>query len=507
MLEQPFIFHIENASKAYNGVPALTDASLTLRGGEVHGLIGENGAGKSTFIKLLAGVTTPDILHITRNGKQVSITSATDAYATGLRFIHQELHIVPGLSVAENIFMSHAYPRRFGVFVDWGKLNTMAQAVLEQLGITHIDVRQNAGNLRVGDAMLMKIASAFVGDETQNGIYVMDEPTAALTTAEADILFAVIDRLREQGNAILYVTHRLDELFQIAQRVTVLRDGEVVGSNLIAAVTSDDLIQQMTGREMTNLFPPSESTPSDSIRLDVRDFQTDIIQDATFSLRAGEIVGVAGLNGSGRSELLRGLIGADTKIGGSIWLNGQALPAMNPAKAWQTGIAFVPEERRSQGLILTQSIVDNVVLPHLTHTSYGDVLLNRGRERQISQETGETVHLKAQSTAQHVKELSGGNQQKVVFARTMVQNIQVLLLDEPTRGIDVGAKYDIHRLIRQFAAQDIGILMVSSELSELLGMCDRILIMKNRRVIGEVEPSGLSETDLLRLCYGESDPA
>jgi ribose transport system ATP-binding protein len=503
-------FSIQHASKAYHSIPALIDVDLTLLGGEVHGLIGENGAGKSTLIKLMAGVLAPDTMLVQFNDKVVDLRSPTDAYKLGLRFIHQELHIVPGLSVAENIFVSHPYPRAAGIFVNWRKLNQMAEAVLHQLGIDHIDVRQNAAQLSSVDAMLIKIASAFIGDSVSNLqqsgglIYVMDEPTSALTHVEAELLFRVLETLRQQGCAILYVTHRLNELFKIAQRVTVMRDGEVIASHTTVEVTADDLIREMTGRAVKNSFPPRENPHSEDVRLSVQNFSTVNVHDINFTLREGEIVGIAGLNGAGRSELLHGLFGADTCEGGTLTLDGIVLPRLSPTTAWDYGIAYVPEERRSQGLILTQSISDNMLLPHLASTSIGSALLHPARERRISQQSGETVRLKATSIQQHVQQLSGGNQQKVVFARAMVRPPRVLMLDEPTRGIDVGAKFDIYRLIRQFSAQGVSILMVSSELSELIGLCDRILIMRQQRLVDEVSPVGLTEEALLNLCYGNT---
>ncbi|MDQ7026096.1 MAG: sugar ABC transporter ATP-binding protein [Anaerolineae bacterium] len=508
--QTPLELSIYQANKAYNGIPALIDAQITLRGGEVHGLIGENGAGKSTLIKLLAGVLSPDSMRVTFNEQPVELKTPQDAYQLGLRFIHQELNIVPSLSVAENIFLSHPYPRIGGVFVNWRKLNQMAQDVLHQLGVYHINVRQNAAQLSSGDAMLMKIASAFIGDDfanlRQTGglLYIMDEPTASLTNVEADILFDVIDTLRQQGCAVLYVTHRLNELFKIAQQITVMRDGEVVGSHQMTDVTADDLIREMTGREMENVYPPRAVEAKGAIRLEVQNFSTAHVHDINFTLREGEIVGIAGLNGSGRSELLQGLMGADARESGTIYLEGQRLPRLSPTLAWEYGIAYVPEERRSQGLILTQSIAHNITLPHLAETTHGMGLLNHSREHLISQETSHDVQLRAVNTHQRVKQLSGGNQQKVVFARTMVKQARVLLLDEPTRGIDVGAKFDIYSLMRQFSAQGVSILMVSSELDELINMCDRILIMRQHSFVDEVVPTGLNEETLLSLCYGNA---
>ena len=508
-----FTLSIRQANKSYHGIPALIEAHLDLHSGEVHGLIGENGAGKSTLIKLLAGVLAPDSIQIFFNDTPVSLHNATDSYQLGLRFIHQEVNIVPHLSVAENIFLSHPYPRKAGIFVDWGKLNQLAANVLQQLGVTHIDVTRLAARLSSGDIMLIKIASAFIGDDfshlRDSGgiIYVMDEPTAALSGEDASMLFSVIQSLKDQGCAVLYVTHRLDELFEIAQRVTVMRDGQVVATHDIESTSTQALIREMTGREMQQIYPPREAPPSDKVVLVVNELTTPYVSDVSFRLNEGEILGIAGLNGSGRSELLRGLVGADPILTGHVRLDGQPLEHLNPTAAWDAGIAYVPEERRTQGLILSDSVNDNMILPHLEAFSTGSIFLNRPYEHRTSGQLGESVQLKAVSTRQHVKQLSGGNQQKVVFARAMAQTPRIILLDEPTRGVDVGAKFDIYRLIRRLSAQGVSIIMVSSELNELIGLCDRMLVMRDQRVVDIVSAQHMTEATLLTLCYGDLEKA
>lgn len=501
----PALLQIEHASKSYNGVPALMDAELTLHSGEVHALIGENGAGKSTLIKLLAGVVAADQFDVSMRGEPVKISSPQTATALGLRFIHQELNVVRTLSVAENIFTNQPYPSIIGTFVNWRALYKEARDILSATGITHINPREMMSRLSPGDQMLVKIASAFTGmqsGETAN-VYVMDEPTASLTGEEAATLFRVIDRLKSQGCAILYVSHRLDEIFAIAQKVTVMRDGRVITTQNIENTSPPELIQLMTGRDLKHVYPARDLPYPETILLDVHGLSTHAVHNISFSVRHGEIVGIAGLNGSGRTELLRAIGGADRLTGGSITLDGDAISLNSPTQAWKRGIALVPEERRSQGLVISRSIADNISLPHLHDFSFGGAFLNHRLERNISQESGETVKLKATGTDQTVRELSGGNQQKVVFARALVKTPKVLLLDEPTRGVDVGAKYDIYALIRQISAQGTGILMVSSELPELLGMCDRILVLKDGQMIAEVSPEGMSEGDLLMLCYGQ----
>jgi ABC-type sugar transport system ATPase subunit len=512
--DQPTLLQITRANKSYNGVPALIDAALELQAGEVHALMGENGAGKSTLIKLIAGVTPPDSIQIERRGQPVAIHSPQHAFDHGLRFIHQELNVVRRLSVAENIFLGQPYPTRIGLLVDWRKLNDAARFVLEQIGVTHIKTRELMAHLSTGDQMLVSIARAFAGDdviaaesaesnETGASVYVMDEPTAALSGEEVALLFGVINRLRERGSAVLYVSHRLEEVFQIADRVTVMRDGRVVATQPIAETTPAELIRQMTGRDLQHVYPPRMTSHGDDIRLEARSIQTDSVRDVNFTLKAGEILGVAGLNGSGRTELLRALMGADRLKAGEIWLDGERLPGLSPSSAWERGIVFVPEERRSQGLIMTRTVGNNVTLPQLRHFSRGNLLLDHRRERQISRDMGESVRLKAEGSYQSVRELSGGNQQKVVFARALTQPPRVMLLDEPTRGVDVGAKYDLYALIRRISEAGTGVIMVSSELPELIGLADRLLIMRDGRLVDDVPNQGLTEEKLLALCYGE----
>ncbi len=496
------LLSIRSASKTYGSSPALIDASLDLLPGQVHALMGENGAGKSTLIKILAGVVTPDHVEIRLQDRPVNIHNPQDAFTLGLRFIHQELNVVSQLSVAENIFVSLPYPRRAGFLVDWPRLHADATQVLAQLGIHHIDPRQPIARLSPGDQMLVKIASAFVGaDQSNASIYVMDEPTAALTGDETARLFHVISELKAKGCAVLYVTHRMEEVFQICDTVTVMRDGRVVETRPIQGTTPNDLIRLMTGRQLEQTYPARLAPIGQAVVLDVRDLSTRRIGGIRFQLRAGEILGVAGLTGAGCSELLRALIGAERCLTYDVLLDDHLLPPLSPARAWEAGFAYVPEERRAQGLMLSRTIRDNITLPHLQRLSRGGVFLNRAAERGASSAVSQSVQLRATGTEQITRQLSGGNQQKVLFARAMMQTPRVLLLDEPTRGVDVGAKFDIYSLIRNFSARGAAILLASSDLNELLGLCDRILVMRKRRQAALVEAAGLSAHDLLTLCY------
>ncbi|MCB1516595.1 MAG: sugar ABC transporter ATP-binding protein [Hyphomicrobiaceae bacterium] len=469
------LLELSNVSKAYAGTPALRQVDLKIEAGEVHALMGENGAGKSTLIKILAGVVAPDSATIRMDDRLVSIDDAAKAHRLGFRFIHQELNVVPSLSVAENIVMGQRYPRRAGIFVDWKKLNSVAADALRRLGVTHIDPRVKMASLSTGDRMLAKISAALLSaDGAPARLYVMDEPTAALTREESEQLFRVLNEIRAAGNSVLYVSHRIDEVMALCDRATVLRDGQSIDSGMLSEITHDDLVAMMTGRKVTETYPAQVAPPSDETAY----------EGHGLSVRKGEILGLAGLSGSGQTELLRRIFG-------------------RPASAWRRGIAYVPKERRSEGLVLTRPIFENITLPHLKTHSLGGAFLAPGRERGFATSMGDDVKLRATSTRQLVQQLSGGNQQKVVFAKALSGEPDLLLLDEPTRGVDVGAKYDIYSVIREMTAKGMAVILASSDLPELLGLCDRIAVMRNGSISIIVE-AGLSEDALLNLCYGRA---
>ena len=496
------LLSLANVSKAYAGVPAIVDASLELEAGEVHALMGENGAGKSTLIRILSGVVQPDSCIAMMDGKPARLDSPPAAFGHGLRFIHQELNVVPQLSVAENIFLGQRYPRRLGAFVDWRKINARALEALGRLGISHVEPRRKMARLSTGDQMLVRIAGTLVSDPSRPAsIFVMDEPTAALTGEEAERLFAVIAELRASGCAILYVSHRMDEVMRICDRVTVMRDGRTVKTMPVAATDKKEIIRLMTGRDVADAYPPRTSPVAETVALDVRNLSGEHVSGVAFSLRKGEILGVAGLANAGQSELLRALIGADPAQAQDLELNGSRLAIAHPGAAWRRGFAYVPRERRGEGLVLSRGISDNVTLPHLAGTSRLSVFLDRGRERAVADDLGRRVRLKAARLSQLCRELSGGNQQKVVFARALAGSPSILLLDEPTRGVDVGARFDIYTLMRELTAAGASILMSSSDLPELLGLCDRILIMREGRQHAIVDAAGLGPDGLLHLFY------
>ena len=485
--------------KTYGQTRALDGAALELRGSEIHALMGENGAGKSTLIRILAGLEVPDAGQITLNGAPVTLTSPAAAEGLGLRFLHQELQIVPALSVAENMHLAHPYPSYGLGLVRWGALRASANAALQRLGISHIDPRATMGDLGPGDQMLTRIAATLVDTKGHRPwAYVLDEPTAALTGAEAERLFAALHTLRAAGHAILYVSHRMDEVLRLSDRVTVLRDGRHVSTKGRDQVNRDQIIQDMTGRDFATLYPPA-SAPKESVPLlQVRGLQAGILRDIAFTVNAGEVLGLAGLSGSGRNHLLRALIGAVPRQG-QVLVKGVQL-GHSPAEAWSAGLAYVPRERRAEGLMLLHPLADTVALPHMPALSTAGFVRRSWIARLVAR-LAKSVRLKAQSQAQVAAELSGGNQQKVLFARALAGPPVVLLLDEPTRGVDVGAKFDIYATIRGLTAQGVGVVMVSSDLPELIGLCDRIGILQGGRLTQMLPAAGLTEGALLALCY------
>ena len=502
------LLDISHLAKAYAGVPALRDASLSVASGEVHALMGENGAGKSTLIRILAGATQADGGTITIDGVSADIRSPGDAHRLGLRFIHQELSFIPELSVAENIFLGKPYPKRFGFLAAWSELNRRARAALAALDITTIDPAIKMARLSTGDQMLVKIAAAFVEEDGETAkLYVMDEPTAALTGDESERLFRVIAGLKTRGRGIIYVSHRMDEVMRIADRVTVLRDGETVASLPIGETSKAGIIEMMTGRTIAEAYPARLSRPGETVALKASGLMASGIRDIDFSLHRGEIMGISGLAGAGQSELLRVLIGASRLKSGTLELDGRPLKVGEPADRWAAGIAYVPRERRREGLLPRASVTDNTVLPHLRALSRAGLFRNRKLALQQARDMGMRVRLKSTGPQQSVFELSGGNQQKVVFARAVLGAPSVLLLDEPSRGVDVGAKFDIHTLLRELAASGTAVIVASSDLPELLGICDRILIMQDGAQTALVSAEGLTQAGLLTLSFGGSETA
>ncbi len=484
--------------KTFGAARALNGAALDLRGGEVHALMGENGAGKSTLIRILAGLDVADSGTITLDDAPLRLGTPDAAEAAGFRFLHQELQVVPGLSVAENMHLARPYPRRWGL-VHWAALHAAATAALARLGVDHIDARMAMGALGPGDQMLVRIAATLLpATGTPPWAYVLDEPTAALTGAEAERLFTAIATLRAQGAAILYVSHRMDEVMALADRITVLRDGAHVATHARASTSRDAIIRDMTGRDLATLFPPCRPARAAPQVLELRGLRAAGVQGIDLDLAEGEILGIAGLSGSGRGAVLRALIGALPRSG-TLTLSGAALPT-DVAGAWAQGIAYVPRERRAEGVMPRRALWETIALPHLATLSRRGFLARR-RTGALVQRLSADVRLKAVGPEQPVQELSGGNQQKVLFARALAGNPRVLLLDEPTRGVDVGAKFDIYTLIRDRAATGTAVILVSSDLPELIGLSDRIAVLNAGRITAMLSTLGLTERALLQACY------
>lgn len=472
---------LEDISKRFPGVLALSGVRFDVRPGEVHALLGENGAGKSTLIKIISGVYRPDSGALLLDGRPAYFNGPRDAQKVGIATIFQELSLYPELTVAENIFMGH-HPRRWGgLAVDWGAMNARAREILDSLEIHDLDVTAKVGLLNVGNRQRVEIAKAL---SLNARVLIMDEPTAALTESDVERLFAIVRLLRERGVGIIYISHRLQEVFELADRVTVLRDGQYVGTHAVADITEPRLIEMMVGREVKELFPklPSEiGTPILEVENLTRAPHT---RGVSFSVRAGEILGISGLVGSGRSETAQAIFGIYPADSGTIKINGKPVSIKNPGDAIRHGIAYVPEDRGTQGLVRAMTLRENssmAVLKALSRATF----IDRPGERKLARESIDKFAIRAYSGEQVVGKLSGGNQQKVVVGKWLASRPRVLIVDEPTRGVDVGAKAEIHRLLSELAAQGLAVIMISSELPEVLGMSDRVLVMREGRIAAE----------------------
>jgi rhamnose transport system ATP-binding protein len=486
----PLILELRGIEKRFGGVHALRQVSFDLRPGEVHALVGENGAGKSTLIKVLAGAHRPDAGSILLDGKPVTFASPRIAQSAGIATIYQETSLYPDLSVLENLFMGHQ-PTTFGA-LNWSQMQKAAQQLFERLDL-ELPLRARLGDLGKARAQLVEIAKALLQDAR---ILILDEPTAALTTKDADALLETLRGLRERGVAMIYISHRLEEVTTIADRVTVIRDGEVVGHAPRGEATQDWMISRMVGRTMDTLYP-RHVRPAGEPLLEVRHLSRQgVLEDINLTVHEGEVVGLAGLVGSGRTELARAIFGIDPYDKGSITVQGQPVPR-HPRGAAQQGVAMIPEDRGRQGLVLPFSIRENL---SLTVLDFGR-LLNPKRENALAREFIEKLDIRPAIATLAASALSGGNQQKIVIGKWLATKPKLLILDEPTQGVDVGAKAEIHRVIDALVQEGLGILLISSELLEVLGMADRILVMHRGRIAGEL-PRGTNQEDVMRLAVG-----
>jgi rhamnose transport system ATP-binding protein len=500
------ILTLQDVHKRFPGVHALKGVQFDVLPGEVHALLGENGAGKSTLIKIISGVHRPDSGEMQIQGKPVQFNNPRESQHNGITTIYQELGLYPELTVAENIFMGHAPKRRIGPFetVNWRQMEDRALELLAELNIYDLNVRRKVGTLNVGNRQRVEIAKALSLDAR---ILIMDEPTAALTEADVERLFNIVRLLRERGVSIIYISHRLQEVFELADRVTVLRDGEYVGTQPVAETTEDQLISMMVGRTIENLFPKMDSQIGEVV-LEVRNLVNEpTTRDVSFTLRAGEIVGMAGLVGSGRSETAQVIFGMLPAQSGAILVSGQPVTINHPSDAIRHGIAYVPEDRSTQGLIREMNIRENTSMAMMNAVTSFGVFINPAKERAMAATAINELGVRAYSTEQMANKLSGGNQQKVVIGKWLSSNPRVLIMDEPTRGIDVGAKSEIHRRMSLLAAeQHIAILMISSELPEVMGMSDRILVMREGRIVAEFNRKQATQEDIAAAMMSETTP-
>ncbi len=488
---QPVI-SMRGIHKTFGGVQALKDVGFDIYAGEVHALFGENGAGKSTLIKIITGVYQPDSGEILLDGKPVQFANPRDAQSAAIAAIYQEPNLFPDLDIAENIYVGRQ-PKKAGR-IDWAQMYKDAEALLESLGL-RLDVRTKARSLSVAQQQMVEIARAL---SLNARVLIMDEPTSSLTLSEVEDLFAIARRLKDQGTALVFISHRLDELFMLADQVTILRDGNYIGTRMINNVTRDELIQMMVGRSLDSLYP-KEDVKIGEVVFEVKSLSIPgRFENISFDVRAGEILGVYGLVGAGRTDIARAIFGTEPAISGQIIINGQPVTIRSPQQAMALGIAYVPEDRKTHGLILPMSISSNVTMSIL-HQFATATWINNRWENAAAQELAEQLNVKAASIWQKAQELSGGNQQKVVLSKWLATKPRILILDEPTRGVDVGAKSELHQILGQLAAEGVAIIMISSELPEILGMSDRILVIREGQLGGQFDREEATQEKLMHV--------
>ncbi|HEW79790.1 MAG TPA: sugar ABC transporter ATP-binding protein [Phycisphaerales bacterium] len=484
-------------TKSFGGVHALNNVSFKVRAGQIHALVGENGAGKSTLVKILSGAYQKDKGQIKIDGRVVNVSSPHMGRKLGIGMIYQEFALVPDLTVAENIYLEHLGSKKG--LINFSKLYRNAGELIKSIGFD-INPRSVVGELSVAYQQVVEITKAL----SENArILIVDEPTAVLAPREAERLFEVLSKLKEQDVSIIYISHRLDEIFKIADMVTVFKDGSVTGVVAPADVTTDDIISMMIGRKLTAMFPERQSRIGEEI-FRAEDLNSGKkVRNVSFSVRAGEVLGIAGLAGSGRTETARAIFGADPRDTGKIILDDSVLELDSPRDAVKSGIAFVPEDRKEQGVILSMSLRENVTMPSLWKISGRTGLIKKTREKKLTRYLIKKLAIKAGGTETRVADLSGGNQQKVVLAKWLGADCRLIILDEPTRGVDVGAKVEIYNLINELAENGLGIVVISSEMTEVIGICDRVLVMREGKVQGILEKEQLSEENIMRLAIGE----
>ncbi|PZU90007.1 MAG: D-xylose ABC transporter ATP-binding protein [Shinella sp.] len=489
-----FLLVAEGIRKEFPGVVALDDVSFQLKRGSVHALMGENGAGKSTLMKILAGIYQPDQGSVLMKGVEIQLQSPLDALENGIAMIHQELNLMSYMTVAENIWIRREPLNRFGL-VDHKEMNRKTAALFNRLNIA-IHPETKVGDLSVANRQMVEIAKAV---SYESDVLIMDEPTSALTEREVEHLFRIIRDLREQGIGIVYITHKMNELFEIADEFSVFRDGKYIGTHASSDVTRDDIIRMMVGREITQMFP-KEDVPLGDVILSVKNLTLDgVFRDVSFDVRAGEILGVAGLVGSGRSNVAETIFGVTPASSGSIEIDGKPVAIDSPTEAIRNRMAFLTEDRKDTGCLLILSVLENMQLAVLQDRYVDKGFVEQKSLNMACEDMCRKLRVKTPNLNERIENLSGGNQQKVLIGRWMLTNPRILILDEPTRGIDVGAKAEIHRLVTEMTRNGVAVIMISSEMPEVLGMSDRVMVMHEGRVTGFLDRSEATQIKVMDL--------
>ncbi|NGP46384.1 sugar ABC transporter ATP-binding protein [Bacillaceae bacterium SIJ1] len=489
------LVEMKGVSKFFNGVKAIHNVHLKIRKGSVHALMGENGAGKSTTMKILSGIYKPTSGTIELEGKEIHLNHPKAALDHGIAMIHQELSPIQEMTVAENIFLGREplYPKT--PLIHYQKMYRETKAMIEDLGLS-IHPKKKMKELSVSEIQMVEIVKAVAYDSK---VIIMDEPTSSLADKEVEQLFRIINRLKADGKGIIYISHKMDEIFQIADDITVFRDGEYITTNPASKLTEETLIQQMVGRELKDIFPARTPTAHEDIALEVKQMTAQgYFENVSFHLKKGEILSLTGLMGAGRTEVVKAIFGMISLERGSIEINGAPVKIKNPKDAIKQGIAFVTEDRKEEGLVLPLSVKKNMTLPTLDHISAGPMVKGKVENR-VADEMIEQLRIKTYSKNQFVETLSGGNQQKVVIAKWLLTKPKILILDEPTRGVDIGAKTEIYKLMDELTKEGYSIMMISSEMPEVLGMSDRILVLSEGRVTGELNRGEATQEKILEL--------
>ncbi|MDN3522699.1 sugar ABC transporter ATP-binding protein [Halomonas ramblicola] len=496
-----YLLEVVNARKTFPGVVALDNVQLKVRPGTVHALMGENGAGKSTLMKIIAGIYIPDQGEVRLHGETLTLNGPLDALEAGIAMIHQELNLMPFMTIAENIWIRREPLNTIGL-VDHQRMNQMTEALFERLGID-MDPETEVRHLTVAGRQMIEIAKAVSFD---SDVLIMDEPTSALTDREVEHLFRIINDLRAQGKGIIYITHKMDEVFEIADDISVFRDGQFISAAPAKELNSDKIIQLMVGREVTQMFP-KEEVPIGDVVLSVKDLALEnVFENVSFDVRAGEILGIAGLVGSGRTNVAETLFGVTPATSGSIAIDGQETEISSPHQAMLRGLALLTEDRKETGLFLGLSVLENMEIAVLRDGYTKSAFVEQRRLDHECDGMKELLAVKTPSLDERIGNLSGGNQQKVLIGRWLMTNPRILILDEPTRGIDVGAKAEIHKLISKLAAKGVAVIMISSELPEVLGMSDRIMVMHEGKVTGFLDRGDANQVSIMELASSPVEP-